>query len=119
MSVNVKIKIDDTQKILLKRFLNNNGEAQMRFSKECAKQMNNYIPFLTGRLKDWNVTVNKNNVTYNAPYASKQYYTNKGNGKQGMNAGGLRGKHWDKRMWADKGDGIVQTIAEFVGGKAK
>lgn len=113
----VKIEMNDTQKILLKRYLNKNGEAQMKFSKFCAKEMNNYVPFLTGRLKDWDVTVNKNNVSYDAPYARKQYYTNKGNGVK--NTSGLRGKHWDKRMWGDRGDEVVKSIAEFVGGRSK
>jgi len=65
------------------------------------------------------ITIDTDKITYNAPYAAKQYYTNKGNGKQGTSKGGLRGKMWDKRMWIDKGDNIVKTIAEFVGGKAK
>lgn len=116
---NIKIKMDKTQKILLKRHLNNNGEAQAKFSKECAKAMNNYVPFKTGRLKDMNVVVNKNNVTYEAPYAKRQYYTNKGNGRQGTAQGGLRGKYWDKRTWADKGNIIVRTIADFVGGRVR
>lgn len=115
----VKIEFDSTQKILLKRYLNNNGEAQKKFSKECAKAMNNYVPFETGRLKDWSIQVNQNNVTYQAKYAKRQYYTNAGNGKQGINKGGIRGPHWDKRMWSDKGDGIIRTIADFCGGKSK
>ncbi len=49
----------------------------------------------------------------------KQYNTNEGNGLQGVNNGGLRGKQWDKRSWSSHGDGVVQTIAEFVGGRAK
>lgn len=115
----VTIRMDSTQKILVKRYLNNNGEAQMKFSKECAKSMNNYIPFKTGRLKDMNVVVNNNNVTYQAPYAKKQFYTNQGNGRQGTRNGGLRGKRWDKRMWSDKGSSIVKTIGDFVGGRVK
>lgn len=119
MATNISVKMDSTQKILLKRYLNNNGEAQMKFSKECAKNMNNYIPFLSGRLKDMNVVVNRNNVTYNAPYARKQYYTNKGLGKQGISLGGIRGKFWDKRMWNDRGNDVVKSIAQFVGGRSK
>lgn len=117
--MNVRIQMDNTNKILLKRYLNDNGEAQAKFSKECAKAMNNYVPFKTGRLKDMNVVVNKNNVTYYAPYAKRQYYTNKGNGRQGTVQGGLRGKHWDKRTWVDKGNTIVRTIADFVGGRVR
>lgn len=77
------------------------------------------VPFKTGRLKDWNVQVNKNNVTYNAPYARKQYYTNKGNGKQGESVGGKRGKFWDRRAWSDHGNDVVKSIAQFVGGRSK
>jgi len=112
MATTVKIIMEPTQKILLKRYLNKDGAAQVKFTQECAKQMNNYTPYLTGRLKDMMVTININNVTYNAPYAAKQYYTNAGNGRQG----GMRGKQWAPRMWSAKGDGIVTTIASFVGG---
>lgn len=119
MATNVRVEIDNSQKILLKRYLNKNGEAQVKFTKECAKAMNNYTPFKTGRLKDMMITIGTDKITYNAPYAAKQYYTNKGMGKQGESVGGKRGKFWDKRMFIDNGDKIVQSIAEFVGGKAK
>lgn len=115
----VRIEMNSTQKILLKRYLNKNGEAQVEFTKEVAKNCNNYTPFKTGRLKDMMITIGIDKITYNAPYAAKQYYTNSGNGKQGTSNGGLRGKVWDKRMWIDKGDSIVKTIADFVGGKAQ
>jgi hypothetical protein len=116
MSNNVRVIMDPTQKILLARYLNENGQAQVRFTKECAKEMNNYTPFLTGRLKDMMITINPTNVTYNAPYAKRQYYGNGGNGRQGSSVGGLRGKQWAPRMWSAKGTGIVNAIASFVGG---
>ena len=115
----VRVRMDDTQKILLRRYLNNNGQAQIKFTKEVAKACNNYVPFKTGRLKDMMITLQADKIIYNAPYSKRQYYTNKGNGAQGTNLGGLRGKYWDKRAWADKGDGIVQTIADFVGGRSR
>ena len=100
MSTTVRVQIDKTQKILLKRQLNKNGQA--------------HVPFLTGRLKDMSVELKPDKIIYNAPYAAKQYYTNKGG-----NRGALRGKFWDKRMWADRGDRIIQTIADFVGGRTR
>jgi len=115
----VKVEMNDTQKILLKRYINKNGQAQIKFTKEVAKNCNNYTPFKTGRLKDMMIELQTDKVIYNAPYAAKQYYNNKGLGKQGVGNGGLRGKMWDRRMWIDKGDSIVKTIAEFVGGKVK
>ncbi|NFI38793.1 capsid protein [Clostridium botulinum] len=114
MSTTARVQIDKTQKILLKRYLNKNGQAQIKFTQEVAKQCNNYVPFLTGRLKDMSVELKIDKLIYNAPYAAKQYYTNKGG-----NRGALRGKYWDKRMWSDKGDKIVQTIADFAGGRSK
>ncbi|AUN03410.1 capsid protein [Clostridium botulinum] len=114
MATTVRIQIDKTEKILLKRYLNKNGQAQVKFTKEVAKNCNNYVPFLTGRLKDMSVELKTDKIIYNAPYAAKQYYTNKGG-----NRGALRGKYWDKRMWSDKGDKIVQTIADFAGGRTR
>ncbi|NFS29016.1 capsid protein [Clostridium botulinum] len=110
----IKILMNDGQKILLKRYLNKNGDAQVKFTKECSKEFNNYVPFKTGRLKDMSVELGNDYIKYNAPYASKQYYLNNGGSK-----GALRGKYWDKRCWNDKGDNIVKSIAEFVGGRSK
>ncbi len=115
----VRVNMDSTQKILLKRYLNKNGQAQVRFTKECAKAFNDYIPFKTGRLKDMMITLQAESITYSAPYAKRQYYTNLGNGRQGTNVSGLRGKYWDKRAWQNHGDTIVQSIASFVGGRAR
>lgn len=109
----------NTQEILRKRGLDKDGSAQILFTKECAKAMNNYVPFLTGRLKDMTVEIGTDFVSYNAPYAERQYYTNEGDGKQGENLGGLRGKLWDKRMWSQQGNQIVKTVADSVGGKTE
>lgn len=119
MAIKVRIEMNDVQKILLKRSLNKNGNAQVKFTKEVAKYCNNYVPFKTGRLKDMMITIGTNKIIYNAPYATKQYYTNKGIGKNGTSQGGLRGKMWDKRMWSDRGDEIVKSVAQFVGGRSK
>ncbi|MPU14906.1 capsid protein [Acinetobacter baumannii] len=114
MATTVRVQIDKTQKILLKRYLNKNGQAQVKFTKEVAKECNNYVPFLTGRLKDMSVELKTDKIIYNAPYAAKQYYTNKGG-----NRGALRGKYWDRRAFIDHGDRIIQTIADFVGGRTR
>jgi len=119
MATTVKVNMDDTQKILLKRSLNKNGGAQVYFTKECAKAFNNYVPFQTGRLKDMDVELRSDEIIYNAPYSKKQYYSNQGNGKSGMNRGGLRGPQWDKRSWINNGDEIVKKVANYVGGRSK
>lgn len=83
----VRIEMNSTQKILLKRYLNKNGEAQELFTKEVAKEFNNYIPYDKGRLKDMMIELKTDKIIYNAPYARKQFYNNKGLGKQGLNKG--------------------------------
>lgn len=118
MATTVRVKMDSSQKILLKRYLNKNGQAQVMFTKECAKAFNNYVPFKTGRLKDMMVEIHSDKIIYNAPYARKQYYSNKGLGKQGLSTGGVRGKLWDRRGFLNHGDEIVKSVAQFVGGRA-
>lgn len=115
MSTTIKINLDPTQKILAKRSLQKNGGGQVFFTKECAKEMNNFTPFKTGRLKDMNIDLGTDFVKYNAPYSAKQYYTNKGLGTQGTSNGGIRGKFWDRRMWIIKGNEIIKKLAKFCG----
>lgn len=119
MGTKVRVEINDSQRILLKRHLNKDGRAQVMFTKECAKAFNNYIPFHTGRLKDMMVSLETDRIIYNAPYARKQYYTNQGLGKQGTSLGGIRGKLWDKRAFLNHGDEIVKSVAKFVGGRSR
>ena len=113
--MSVKIRLDSANKILAKRKLQKGGEAQIFFTKQCAKWMNNYVPFKTGRLKDMSVEMGVDYVKYSTPYARKQYYTNSGKGIK--NRSGLRGKLWDKRMWNDKHGRIIKSVADFVGGR--
>lgn len=105
--MSVRVEIDSTDKIMSKRHLGKNGEANKMFTKECANSFSDYVPFKTGKLRDSMSEVQNDKIVYSAPHAKKQYYTNKG------------GKYWDKRAWSDKGKTIVKTIADFVGGKGK
>lgn len=41
--IKVRIQMDSTQKILAKRNLQKNGQAQVKFTKLCAKEMNNFV----------------------------------------------------------------------------
>ena len=106
----VKLELDSTDKILLKRHLNKNGEGQQYFTKRVAAYSSNFVPRDTGRLST-DVTIRPTSVTWNQPYAKKQYYTNRGKG--------VRGSYWDKRMWASKGKTIVNEVAQFCGGRSK
>jgi len=119
MGATIRINMNPAASIIAKRKLQNNGPAQVLFTKECAKAFNNYVPLDTGRLKDMMITIETARIIYSAPYASKQFYNNKGMGKQGDAAGGKRGKQWASRGWIDNGNKIVQTIANFCGGSSE
>ncbi len=111
MGSRVKLQIDPTDKILLRRKLNKNGEGQRFFTHEVRRLSVPYIPRLTGELAENSVTETATTITHNTPYARRQYYEHKGNG--------LKGPEWDKRMWADRGKEIVKATADYCGGKAK
>ncbi|WP_300902239.1 minor capsid protein [uncultured Clostridium sp.] len=118
MATKVTINFDPTEKVLLKRNLNNNGQAQYFFTNEVARLSEPYIPFQDGDLKNKKL-IGNNKITYNMPYAKKQYFTNSGNGKEGSSKGGLRGKLWVKRCWSDHGKDICKSVARFVGGSSE
>lgn len=108
MGTKITVTIDPADRILLKRYLNKNGKAQKYFTHEVRRHADPYVPLRSGTLK--NTAVEKTAcIEYVQPYARRQYYENKGNG--------LRGKQWDRRMWADKKDTIVESVAAFCGGK--
>lgn len=111
MANEVILEMDSTQKILLKRCLEKDGKAQKFFTSEVARLCDPYVPYASGNLKS-NKKVGASYIHYKSDYAAKQYYTNKG----GHN-GALRGKQWDVRMWADRGNEIVKSVAKFVGGR--
>lgn len=118
MAIKVTINLDPTEKILLKRKLSKNGQAQLFFTNEIARLSEPYVPFQGGDLKN-KKTISNNKITYNMPYARKQYYSNAGAGKEGNSKGGLRGKLWVKRCWSDKGKDICKSVAQFVGGRVE
>lgn len=108
MGANIKMQIDSADQILLKRHLNKNGKGQQYFTHEVRRLSDPYVPFRAGILKN-TATEAVASITYDQPYARRQYYEHKGNG--------LRGASWDKRMWADRGPEIVKSVANFCGGK--
>ena len=108
----VTLKMDAAEKILLKRSLGKNGKAQHFLTSEIKRLSDPYVPKLNGPLKT-DVTVETSKITYNSPYARRQWYENKGG-----NNGPLRGKQWCLRMWANRGKEIIRSVAKFVGGKS-
>lgn len=112
----IKLQIDPTDKILLKRNLNKNGKGQRFFTHEVRRLSAPYVPRLSGYLAEDSVTETPSSIIYNAPYARRQYYENQGKNRAFHPQAG---SHWTERCWADRGKEIIRATAKFCGGKAK
>lgn len=142
-----EIRMDHVGSILRRRGLETGGRVQQMFTAECARQMDPYVPMRQGTMKN-SRQIGLDYVEYPGPYAHYQYMgvlyadpvTKKGcfyNPETGhmwsrpgvrkiptsralqYHGASRRGPRWDKRMWADKGQQIIEKIAAFAGGKAK
>ena len=126
----MKIKVDiNTAKIMKQRGLGGDNRAQVFLASEVKRLSDPYVPMQQGALKNNAVIASDGStLTYTQPYAHYQYYGEAMAGRApkhytgkalNYSGGGMRGPNWDKRMIIDKGDELTQSLAEFVGGKAK
>lgn len=105
----VSLKMDPIDKIIIKRSVGKNGKAALFLANEIRRLSDPYVPMANGTLKDTAV-VTPGKITYDQPYARRQWYEHRGNG--------LRGPRWCERMWANRGKEIVHAVAKYVGGKS-
>ena len=105
VSLNYTLKDFDKGKIVDKYGMNEEGDTQLFLSNTCFRRMQKYVPFDTGALST-TATIKPKTVTYELPYAHKQYTTNKGKG--------LRGKYWDKKMISAEKDAIVKEVEAYA-----
>ena len=88
---------------------------QQYVDRTVIEKMEPYTPKLTGTQIDIGASGTSPGtgiVQYNSTIARRNYYTNKGTGKEGTDskfgAHGLRGKFWFERMKADHKDEILK-----------
>lgn len=105
LSINYTLKDFDKNKIIDKYGMQENGDTQLFLANTCFRRMQKYVPFDTGALST-TATVRPRSVTYEQPYAHKQYTTNKGKG--------IRGKYWDKRMVNAEKELIVKEVEAYA-----
>lgn len=136
MKLTVVSNLDDALTMMRKRGLEPEGRVQRMFTVRCAAEMDRYIPFQEGALKNTRI-IETDSVTYNTPYARYHYFGKLMLAKSGSSfakkgerkyltktdmeyhGAPKRGPFWDKRMWADKRDKIVNDVARAAGGKPK
>jgi len=107
MALEIKYSLEDfnENKIIDKYGMQENGNTRLYLSNTCFKRMQKYVPFKTGALST-TVTVKPGSVTYEQPYAHRQYTTNKGKG--------IRGKYWDRKMLNAEKSMIVKEVQEYA-----
>ena len=141
MKVNVKPDISP-ETILKARGLGSSNAATKLLAETVARLSDPYVPMSPGsgaHMKNaYTIASDGSSITYRGPYAHFQYvgevmvsiktgspYAKSGEPKRGAgralsyHGAPMRGKEWDKRMMADRGDEVVKAVADFVGGKPK
>ena len=123
------VKIKPTSQIIARLGLQNGGPVHAFFTNECAKAMDEFVPFDEGNLAGSviangqpteNVTIDT--ITYTGGYAKYVYYPTR-NGKEitySHDKHPLAGPYWDKAMWTAKGKDVVRRTQEYFdthGGK--
>ena len=140
MKINPKVNIDPAA-ILRTRGLGDSSAARKHLANTVRRLSDPYVPMQQNALKDSAQIIDEGRgILYNQPYAHYQYvgeimgpnYTDgKGRFWSGKapkkytgrdikyHGGQMRGKQCDKRMMANRGEEVVEDLANFVGGKRK
>lgn len=107
MSLSIKYTLEDfnKNKIIDKFGMQDGGNADLFLANTCFRRMQKYVPFDTGALST-TATVRAGSVTYEMPYAHKQYTTNKGKGR--------RGKYWDRKMVNNERNLVAKEVENYV-----
>lgn len=105
MEISYTLKDFNSKKIIDKFGMQEGGKTELFLANDCFRRMQKYVPFDTGALST-TATVRPGSVTYEVPYAHKQYTTNKGKG--------IRGKYWDKKMIANERDVLTREVENYA-----
>ena len=105
MKIKYELKDFDGKKIIDKYGMQEKGNTRLFLANTCFRRMQKYVPFDTGALST-TVTVEPGSVTYEQPYAHKQYTTNKGKG--------IRGKYWDRKMVANEKNQLAKEVENYA-----
>ena len=105
MKISYKLEDFNKKKIIDKYGMQEGGDTQLFLANSCFRRMHKYVPLETGALAS-TVTVKAGSVTYEQPYAHKQYTSNKGKG--------IRGKYWDRKMVANEKDQLAKEVENYA-----
>lgn len=137
----IETKINKPAKLISDRGLEPKGRNALAFATLLAREMDSYVPFRTGTLKNQRL-VEPGKITYTQPYATFQYYgkvmVDPDTGKAAFfsedygfwsrpgvakvvtdrdltyNGAPQRGAFWDVRCWKERGKKITQQFAAMI-----
>ena len=105
MQIKYRLEGLDNNKILKQYGIQKNGNTRLFASNRAFLRMQKYVPYDTGALS-LTATVKPGSVTYEVPYAHRQYVNNKGKG--------IRGKYWDRKMWSAEGNILTREVETYM-----
>lgn len=108
MGVSIKLVGLNVNKVT-KRILNDN--IKLGIAKMVEGKMAPYVPREEGFLME-NTTVEPDSITYEEPYAHRQYKGNKFNFSKEQNP--LATAEWDKAMMKAKGKQVIKEAEEII-----
>lgn len=119
----------ETGVILESRGLGRSVGARKHLATTVARLSDPYVPMAQGTLKNTvQIDAEGRAILYRQPYAHYQYYGEVMAGRAPKQYTGkpihyhgepMRGPNWDKRMMADRGDEVVDSLAKYVKGRRK
>lgn len=117
---NGRLELKSLNEILRARGLQYGGRVQKYIDSEVIRYCDPLVPMMTGTLKHSATTetvIGTGIVKYGTPYGRNNYYNNRGNGTEGLNRGGHRGRLWFERMKTQHGADILRGAARSAGGR--
>lgn len=124
---NLKIKINDANKILKDHGLNQDGRVMQYLTTTADRLMNPFVPMQNGVLRRLKTYPSASKIKYISPYAHYQYKGLKAKGasrpkgiKRKISSEKLNyhtagtGPEWDKLMMQQKGKELIQDVQNHV-----
>lgn len=124
---NLKIKINNANKILKDHGLNQDGRVMQYLTTTADRLMNPFVPMQNGVLRRLKTYPSASKIKYISPYAHYQYKGLKAKGasrpkgiKRKISSEKLNyhtagtGPEWDKLMMQQKGKELIQDVQNYV-----
>ena len=126
-NINVKVKLNNANKIIKDHGLNEDGRVVRYARDEADRLMNPFVPFENGGLRRLKTYPSPSKIKYTSPYSHYQYTGLKAKGaskpkgikrkisneKLNYHTPGT-GSEWEKLMMKEKGKELVKDVQNYI-----